>query len=275
MDATDSFKLEDRTAILTGPCGAYNQAIATKLTQLGCDVAMIHGDVDRARRFAEQLMNAREIQERFGRAVALQASVGDPAQAQDAITRAAEAFGGIDIYIDGGFASYPKPFRDPSALEPLEELIDRNLRTPILLTHGLLRFVESRKRGRVIFLLHDLARLGVSQHALLSATRMGLIQFAKALARESAEKGLTVNCVAMGVTEDFLLSQAQPPSGNSGSAAPQTIQAAQAELAKAFPGCAVMDPERIANLVAFLASPLSSGITGQTIAASQGLSSFA
>lgn len=270
MDSNDSFRLRDRTALLTGPCGATNQAIASKLTQLGCDVALVHHDVERARRFAEQLMNAREVQERFGRAIAIQASVGNPAQAQDAITRAAEAFGGIDVYVDGGFATHPMPFRDPGSLEALEESLDFNLRAPLLMTHGLMRFLEGRKRGRVIYLLHDLARLGVSQHALLAATRMGLMQFAKSIAREAAEKSVTVNCVSMGVTEDFLL--AQP--ALVGAVAP-TIQAEQAELAKAFPGATVMDPERIANLVAFLASPLSSGITGQTIAVSQGLSAFA
>lgn len=267
-DALDSFKLEDRTAILTGPWSSFNQAIATKLTQLGCDVAMIHHDVDRLRRVADQLMDVREVQERYGRAVAIPSSVGTAAQAQDAITRAAEALGGLDIYVDGNMVTRPKSFREPGSLDALDEALDHNLRAPLLMTHGMMKFLENRKRGRVIYLLHDLARAGATQHGMLSATRMGLSQFAKALARECADKGVTVNCVSMGVTEDILMAQ---PAG----APPMTMQAAAVELAKTFPGAAPMDSERIANLVAFLASPLSSGITGQTIAVNQGLSSFA
>ena len=264
MDAIDSFKLEDRTAILTGPCGAINQSIAYRLTQLGCDVAMIHTDVDRARRFCEQLMDAREAHERYGRACAIQASVGDPKQAQDAISRAAEALGGIDVYVDNSFAPSPSAFREPAAIEKLQESLDVNLRGPLLMTHGLMRFLENRKRGRVIYLLHDLTRVGAPGHALLAASRNGLAQFAKSLARETAEKNVTVNCIAMGITEDFLLASQTPP--------PTSLQTAAADLAKHFPGAHAMESERIANVVAFLASPTSSGITGQTIAASQGLS---
>jgi NAD(P)-dependent dehydrogenase (short-subunit alcohol dehydrogenase family) len=196
--------------------------------------------------------------------VAIEAAVTTAAQAQDAISRCAEAFGGLDIYVDAGFGTFPKAFREAGAIDSLDEAFATNLRTPLLMTHGLMRFLENRKRGRIIYLLHDVARLGIQGHSLLAATRMGLIQFVKALARESADKGLTANCVAMGVTEDFLLASQAP--------APASIQAAFAELAKSFPGAPAMDSERIASLVAFLASPLSSGITGQTIAASQGLS---
>ncbi len=258
-----SFKLQDRTAILTGPCSTYNQAIAQKLTQLGANVALVDRNIEKTQRFAAQLMDQREVNERYGRAHAIQADLSKPHHVQDAITKAAETFGGIDVFIDGLMTTIVSPFKAPSALDELDRLIDVNLRSPILFTHGVMRFLESRKRGRVIYLLHDLARTGFGNNSLLAATRTGLTQFAKTLAREAAAANVTVNCVALGLTEEFILAQHEETI---------SVQAAQDKLAAEIPHATLTEPERMANLVAFLASPLGAGITGQTIAVSQGLS---
>lgn len=259
-----SFKLQDRTAILTGPCNSYNQAIAQKFTQLGANVAMIDSNINTTQRFAAQLMDAREVHERNGRAAAIQADLSKSNQVLDAITRGAESFGGVDIFIDGSIFNTVRRFREPSALEELDRMIDINLRSTIMMTHGVLKFLESRKRGRIIYLMHDLARLGFQNNALMAVTRGGLSNLARTLARESAEYNITVNCVAMGNTEEFMMSQF--PQAN------LSIQDAQTRLMALQPISQVTEPERIANLVAFLASPLGAGITGQTIAASQGMS---
>jgi 2-hydroxycyclohexanecarboxyl-CoA dehydrogenase len=258
-----SFKLQDRTAVLTGPMTTFNQSIAHKLTQLGANVAILDRNAEKAQRFAEQLMDAREINERFGRAVAINADLAKQHHVQDAVTRAAEAFGGIDIYIDGLMITDAQSFKATTALDDIDRMIDVNLRAPLMLTHGVLRFLESRKRGRIIYLLHDLARIGFENNSVHAATRMGLINFSKSLSRELAPTGITVNCIAMGVTEDFLMSQTKEQT---------SIQSAQALLAKQFPNANMTETERIANVVAFIASPLGSGITGQTVAVSQGLS---
>lgn len=258
-----SFKLQDRTAILTGPCTTYNQAIAQKFTQLGANVALIDRNVEKVQRFASQLMDQREVNERFGRTVAIQADLSKQHHVQDAITRTAESFGGIDIFIDGLMTTTVSPFKAPDALDELDRLIDVNLRAPLLFTHGVMRFLESRKRGRIIYLLHDLARLGFEKNSLLAATRTSLCQFTKTLARETAAANITVNCVALGLTEEFLLAQHKED---------LNIQAAQDKLKQELPRATMSEPERMANVVAFLASPLGAGVTGQTIAASQGLS---
>lgn len=270
IESTESsFKLQDRTALLTGPCNGFNQAIAVKLTQLGANVALVDRNIERSQRFASQLTDAREINERYGRAVAVQADLSKPHHVQDAISRSAEAFGGIDIYIDGLMTTDVKRFKDPNALEDLERMIDVNMKAPLLMTHGVLRFLEGRKRGRIIYLMHDIVRLGLANNSLMAVSRTGLTAFSRTLAREVMESNITVNCVAIGVTEDFLLGQ------NAQDAASKTsIQEAQAKLVQTYPHAHLMDTEKIAATVAFLASPLGAGITGQTIAVSQGLSSL-
>ncbi len=259
-----SFKLQDRTAVLSGPCNTINQSIAMKLTQLGANVALIDRNVDKIQRFAGQIMDSREINERYGRATAIQADLSKPHHVQDAISRAAEAFGGIDIFIDGLITTEVMPFREAKVIDEFERVIDVNLRSPLLMTHAVLRFLEGRKRGRIIYLMHDLARLGLVNNSLMALTRTGLSSFARTLSRELAEKNITVNCVAMGVTEDFLLSQHRNEQ--------ISIQEAHSRLAKFFPSATMTEPERVANMVAFLASPLGIGVTGQTVAVSQGLS---
>ncbi len=269
IESTESsFKLQDRTALLTGPCNSFNQAIAVKLTQLGANVALVDRNIERSQRFASQLTDAREINERYGRATAVQADLSKPHHVQDAISRAAEAFGGIDIYIDGLMTTDVKKFKDPSALDDIERMIDVNLRAPLLMTHGILRFLEGRKRGRIIYLMHDIVRLGLANNSLMAMSRTGLTAFSRTLAREVMESNITVNCVAIGVTEDFLIGQ------NPLDATKTSIQEAQQKLAATYPHAVLMDTEKIAATVAFLASPLGAGITGQTIAVSQGLSSL-
>lgn len=259
-----SFKLTDRTALLTGPCNSINQAIAMRLTQVGANVALLDRNIDQAARFAGQLMDAREINERYGRAIAIQSDLSTPSQIQDAISRVAESFGGIDIYIDGLMSLDVQPFQSASALENFDKLIEANLKSPIMITHAVLRFLGARKRGRVIYLMHDICRLGMPHNGLVGATRTGLSAFARTLSREVFENNVTVNCVAIGITEEFLLAQI--------GAEKISIQEAQQRLTQKFPNAVLTEPEKIANLILFLASPLGASITGQTVAASSGLS---
>jgi 3-oxoacyl-[acyl-carrier protein] reductase len=261
-----SFKMQDRTAILTGPCNTFNQAIAMKLTQLGTNVAFIDKNVDKAQRFAQQLMDTREINERFGRAHAIAADLTTANGVKDAITRAAEAFGGVDFYIDGSMITEGRRFREQQSLDNLNSFIDTNLRAPIMCTHAVLKFLEGRKRGRVIYLMHDAASTGRTNNSLGAATRAGLSDFARSLAREVTEFNVTVNCVSIGVTEEFVLAQNFAPATEGSTI---SVQEALSRLNQTLPQTLLMEPERIANVVAFLASPMGAGITGQTITANR------
>jgi NAD(P)-dependent dehydrogenase (short-subunit alcohol dehydrogenase family) len=277
-----SFKLSERTAILTGPCNSTNQAIASRLTQLGCNIAMVDRNIERVGRFAQQLMDAREVNDRFGRAIAIQADLAKAHHVQEAAGRAAEAFGGLDIYIDGLMTSVAIEFREPTALDDIDRLFDVNLRSTLMMTHAVLKFLEGRKRGRIVYLMPEATRLGLPKHAAMAALRGGLSDFARTLAREVASHNVTVNCVAMGITEEFLLmySGQRPGLGDitNPSAARQVPPSASnlneqlLDVRQVFPRALMMEPERIAHLVAFLISPLAAGMTGETISVAQGLS---
>jgi 3-oxoacyl-[acyl-carrier protein] reductase len=208
MDLVEnSFRLQDRTAIITGEVDSINQALGRKLTQLGTDVAFIHTTTDRAQKFCEQLMNNYEVNDKFGKAIAIKIDLAKPANFQDSISKVAESFGGIDILIDNMSHNNLQSFKDANSLDGLDQFLNINLKAPLFFTHAALKFLESRKRGRVIYLLPDLARIGLQKNSMLAASRTSLIHFSKSLAREVQASNITVNCVASGLSEEFVLSQ--------------------------------------------------------------------
>jgi NAD(P)-dependent dehydrogenase (short-subunit alcohol dehydrogenase family) len=264
-----NLKLHDRTALIFTNPGATVHVIATKLTQLGVNVAIVESKTklgekpsEQLVRLTEQLSDAREINDAFGRALLLSAVPAQKTSLQEAVGRVAESFGGIDILVDASLFTENRAFADPKTPDMIEATITSNLEAPIAMTHAALKFLEGKKRGRVIFLLPDLFRAGFQGHSLASAARGGLVAFSRTLARELMASQVTVNCIAHGPTEEFLLGHA---------AKGTNIQMAQKTLNTDWPQAVLMDAEKLANSIAYLASPLSSGMTGQTIVVSQGL----
>ena len=194
----NSFRLQDRTAIITGECESINQAIGRKLTQLGTDVAFVHTNIERAQKYCEQLMNNYEVNDKYGKAIAIKTEYNKITNYQDAISKVAESFGGVDILIDNMYATKVETFKEAKLHESLEAMIECNLRAPLVFTHAALRFLESRKRGRVIYLLPDITRMGLAQNSLLAATRTSLIHFTKALAREVQSNNICLRAVEGG-----------------------------------------------------------------------------
>lgn len=253
------FKLQERTALLVGPLSSSTQAIAMALTSYGCSVAMVDSNADPHARFAEQLMDAREINPKAGRAAAFSIDLKSEHGPKDAVGKAAESFGGIDIYVDNCITFESAELKKLTPTE-IRKLIQENFETPILITQSVLQFLEGRRRGRVIYLTYDLHRSGFPSHSISGAARSGLTNFAKSLARETASSRVTVNCIAMGATEELLLNFGKGQ---------LSIQAAQTELLKKFPDAQLTEADKIANTVAFLASSMGAGISGETLTVTQ------
>ena len=106
----------------------------------------------------------------------------------------------------------------------------------------------------------DAGRVGSTGEAVYSATKGGVIAFTKTLAREHARNGVTVNCVCPGPTDTALLDQVA-----------EANQRLYDGLARAVPLGRIGQPGDIAGVVAFLASPAASYMTGQTLSVSGGL----
>jgi 2-hydroxycyclohexanecarboxyl-CoA dehydrogenase len=244
----DGLTLSARTALVTGGAGGIGSQICRELSALGARVVVVDRDEERAAAVARELPDAIS-------------SVSDLSEPEDVCslldrTLASEA---IDVLVSNAGWDKVQPFVD-SEPETWDRLLSINLRAAIQITHGLLPAMLERGWGRVIFISSDAARVGNSGGAVYSATKAGLLGFAKTIAREGARRGVTSNAVCPGPTDTPLLREQAEH-------APNLMGA----LAKAVPMRRLGDPRDVAGLVAFLASDRASYITGQTISVSGGL----
>jgi NAD(P)-dependent dehydrogenase (short-subunit alcohol dehydrogenase family) len=263
MDST--FRLHDKTCVLTNPTTTLGRAIAQALASYGANVALVGPASREIQRLAEDIMNQREVREDAGRASAIEVAMNQPSQLQDAVGKAAEQFGGIDMYVDNSMIDRPHSFLKDFSLNKLDELLEVNLRSTLVLTHKVSQFLKARKKGRILYLLQDLHRLGLEGDATSAVSRTGLIHFTKSLARELHNDNVTVNCLAIPPTEEYLLQKA--PSAPS-------LQAAFGEVLKNVGPSRMIEPADLAQTICFLLSPLSSAISGQTLSASGGLTTL-
>jgi 2-hydroxycyclohexanecarboxyl-CoA dehydrogenase len=146
------------------------------------------------------------------------------------------------------------------------ELWDRviaiNLKGVLNATHAVLPGMIARGRGRVVSIASDAGRVGSSGEAVYSACKAGVIGFSKALAREVARAGITVNCVCPGPTETALLESVM--SGEGG-------EKVLAGMRRAIPLGRLGRPEDIAPAVVYLLSDGAAYVTGQVLSVSGGL----
>ena len=256
MSTESVLRLSDKTVVIAAPFSVLTCSLMTTLTAYGADCALITSGAAEAQRFCENLSDAREVNENHGRAAAIAADLSNPVQALDAISRSAEVFGGVDIYIDAQMNLVSESFQNFDVNKEGKSLLEKTLFATMVASQAVLKFLEGRARSRLLYLVPDQELSTLPGEALNALLRTGFIQFTQALNCELAEKSVQVNCLPVGLTEEFLMKRfPKSPS----------IKLALAEMQKLRPGIKLQDPVDLANAVAFLVSPLSSAFSGKTI----------
>lgn len=240
-------RFEERRALVTGGASGIGAATAQRLAAEGAEVVI--GDVN--------LDGAREVAAEIG-AVAGRLDVTDPDSAR-ALTAERGPFAilvnnaGTDEF--GFFAD-----TDPGVWERVLQI---NLVGVMACTHACLPSMQEAGYGRIVNVSSEAGRIGSKGSAAYSAAKGGVLGFTKAMAREGARFGITVNAVCPGPIETPLLMGALE-FGEIGSKVIETMRAGT-QLRR------LGAPDEVAAAIAFLASDDASYVTGETLGVSGGM----
>src|SRR5437764_5120827 len=242
--------LDRQVTVVTGGGGGIGRASATALAAAGAGVAVWDLDGGRAKEVADSLS---------GRAAGVEVDITSRPSVQRALEITGEGLGAVDVLVNNAGVDKIEPFLD-SEEATWERLVAVNYLGTVRCCHVILRGMVERGHGRIINIASDAGRVGSSGEVVYSGTKGGIIAFSKALAREVASKGITVNVVSPGPTHTALLDQVA-----------EANQKLYDGLARAVPMRRIAQPNDIAPAVVFLASEGAGYITGQTLSVSGGL----
>jgi 3-oxoacyl-[acyl-carrier protein] reductase len=239
-----------QVAIVTGASRGIGRSIAISLARAGAYVVVNYRQSKAA---ADDVVA--QIHQMGSRAIAVQADVTEPADVDSLVAAAAE-LGVPRILVNNAGIGISQLLMD-TTLEEWESLMKSNLTAPFLCAKAVLPHMVRAEYGRIINISSIWGLSGGSFEVAYSASKGGLIAFTKALAKEVARSGITVNAVAPGAIETDMLWNLSPEE--------------KRELAEETPVGRLGHPDDVAHAVLFLASPSASYVTGQVISPNGGL----
>jgi len=242
-------KLEGKIALITGGSRGIGAAIAKRLATDGAKVALTYSKgADAAAAVVK------EIQRDGGKAIAIQADATDADAAKAAVEKTVATFGKLDVLVNNAGTAIPKTFEE-TTLEEMDRVLDINVRGVFIATQAALKHMKSG--GRIIMIGSSVGeRVLVPGLVTYSATKGAVKIFTQALSREVSNRGITVNNVQPGPIDTEL----NP--ATSEWAVPQKAATALDRFGRV---------DEVAALVAFVAGPESSYITGANLTVDGGM----
>jgi 3-oxoacyl-[acyl-carrier protein] reductase len=236
-------KLEGKIALITGGSRGIGAAIAKRLAADGANVAITYTKgADAAASVVKEI-------ERVGRkAIAIQADAADAEAVKAAVEKTVATLGGLDVLVNNAGTAIPKKFEE-TTLEEMDRMIDINIRGAFVATQAALKHMKDG--GRTIMIGSCVGeRMMTPGLVPYSATKGAIKMFTQGLSREVGNRGITVNNIQPGPIDTEL----NPAAGEW--AAPQKAATALNRYGSV---------DDVAALVAFVAGPEASYITGANL----------
>jgi len=236
-------KLTNRVALVTGGSRGIGAAIAKRLAADGANVAITYTKgADAAASVVK------EIERKGAKAIAIQADATDAAAVEAAVEKTVATLGQLDVLVNNAGTAIPKKFEE-TTLEEIDHIFSLNVRGALVATQAALKHMKNG--GRIIMIGSCVGERNMTPGlAAYSATKGAIKMFTQGLSREVGDRGITVNNVQPGPIDTDL----NPAAGDW--AAPQKANTALNRYGTV---------DEVAALVAFVARPEASYITGANL----------
>ena len=239
-------------AIVTGASGGIGRAVAVALAKMKYHLVLTYNT---HKEECESL--AQVIWENYGvQVLAMKCDVKSPQEVKEVVKTAANSFEKIQVLVNNAGIAQQKLFTDITD-EDWFTMINTNLSGAFYMCREVLPYMIHEKSGRIINIASMWGEIGGSCEVHYSAAKAGLIGLTRALAKEVAPSGITVNCVSPGVIMTDMMSGFDE----------ETIKS----LTEETPVGRLGTPRDVAKAVEFLAHESSSFITGEILRVSGGL----
>ena len=238
--------LQGRVAVVTGGGRGIGKGIAGKLATAGADV--IVGDID----MAQAQLTADELSRKNKKVMAAQIDVSREESVAELITRALDEFGNVDILINNAGIMFRTRLMDIS-VDEWERILRVNLTGPFLCTKAVIPMMKKNGFGRIVNISSSAGRsVSTLGGVHYTASKAGLLGLTRAVAKEVAPFGITVNAVCPGLIDTQMARET-------------TTQEELENFLDSFPIKRLGSSEEIGDLVVFLCSENASYITGASV----------
>ncbi len=239
-------RIDDRVAIVTGAGRGIGKAIAKSLAGAGARVVV--ADIDAVS--AQQTSN--EINDRQGISMAIKADVAETDSVSSLLEKTLEAYQQVDILVNNAGIMYRTRILDLD-VEEWEQTIRVNLTGPFLCLKAVLPLMKERGFGRIVNMSSSAGRsVSTLGGAHYTASKAGLLGLTRAVAKEMAPFGITVNAICPGLIDTEMVRKTTTP---------QELRA----FLDSFPARRIGTTDEIGDLVVFLCSEKASYITGASL----------
>lgn len=236
--------MSGKTLLIMGSSGGLGKELTHYFAQKGYNLALHYFD------------HMPESPQGEGKYLSYQADVRNEENIKDLIAAVLHDFDRVDAVINGAGISVSE-ISWKATTENWNDTLAINLTGPFLVAKHILPHMRAQEFGRIIFISSIVAQTGMPGTAAYAASKAGLIGLTKSISKEVANKGITVNAIALGYFNAGMIDDVSPEM--------------QEELKKQIPKNELGDPTELGALIEYMISDKASYLTGQTLNLNGGL----